>query len=82
LAKISAGAGIGIKLTTGAYQNVDPSFWITWEEEVPDSMSDADKLKRTKEIVDICRQECEDRIDEDIEKLTGNKAFANLSKEK
>ena len=80
MAKISAGAGLGIKLTIGAYQNIDPSFWVSWEEEVEDGLSDEDKLKRTKEIIDICRQECEDRIDEDIEKITETKIFSKLPK--
>lgn len=80
MAKISAGAGLGIKLTIGPYQNIDPNFWISWEEEVDDTMTDEGKLKRTKQILDICRQECEDRIDEDIEKVTEEKIFAKLQK--
>ena len=80
MAKIIAGAGLGIKLTIGPYQNIDPNFYLQWEEEVSDTLTDAQKLKRSQEILSICRQECEDRIDEDIENVTEKKIFSQLPK--
>ena len=45
-------------------------------------MSDKEKMERTQEILTVCREEVERRIDEDIMNVTEQKIFANLPKNK
>ena len=80
MAKITAGAGLGIKLQFAKFQSLEPSFWIGMEEEVPDDWTLEQKLERAKEIQSVCRQEIEDKIDEDISKIFDEKVFDVIRK--
>jgi hypothetical protein len=83
MGKISGGATLSIKLKLSEdkfnSEAVEPGFWAGWEEEMPDDWTDAQKIERIKEINRVVREALEEKIDEDIEAVRGQKVYAAIT---
>jgi len=80
MAKVTGGASLGVKLSITQYENLNPSYWAGWEEEVPEDWTDEQKRARIREIHRMCRGDVEELIDEDAEDLANIRIFMHLDK--
>ena len=72
--KVTASLNTKLKFFS-QYENINPHCSITIEEEVPDSLSDEEKLERSSELYDKIRKVVEKKIESDIKSAKGGKGL-------
>jgi hypothetical protein len=60
------------------YENINPHCSISIEEEVPDSLSDEDRLERASQLYDKIRKVVEAKIESDIKSAKGGKGLNDV----
>lgn len=74
--KVTASLNTKLKFFS-QYENINPHCSITIEEEVPDSLSDEERLERSSELYDKIRKVVEKKIESDIKSAKGGKGLSD-----